>query len=134
MVFILFFQGDQLRSRVRKICEGFRATLYQCPETAAEREEMTVAVDHRIHDLNSVLETTEDHSNKQFRDIALEIDVWQTKVHIIIWLILLSYNYIPFCKETTMIPSGGPDSQYTRQWDISWGTEDCRLKIFCLLT
>ena len=30
-VFIIFFQGEQLKSRVKKICEGFRATLYPCP-------------------------------------------------------------------------------------------------------
>ena len=30
-VFVIFFQGEQLKSRVKKICEGFRATLYPCP-------------------------------------------------------------------------------------------------------
>eukprot|EP00731_Ephydatia_muelleri_P034530 Em0064g12a len=39
-VFILFFQGDQLRTRVKKICEGFRATLYECPETQVQRMEL----------------------------------------------------------------------------------------------
>uniref|UniRef100_A0A1I8FGZ5 V-type proton ATPase subunit a n=1 Tax=Macrostomum lignano TaxID=282301 RepID=A0A1I8FGZ5_9PLAT len=29
-VFIIFFQGEQLKTRVKKICEGFRATLYPC--------------------------------------------------------------------------------------------------------
>ena len=80
VVFILFFQGDQLRSRVRKICEGFRATLYQCPETATERQEMMAAVNNRIYDLQSVLKTTEDHSITQLTEVAQEIDVWQTKV------------------------------------------------------
>ena len=80
VVFILFFQGDQLRSRVRKICEAFRATLYQCPETAAERQEMSGAVHQRIADLRSVLQTTEQHSVTQFTDIALELDTWEAKV------------------------------------------------------
>ena len=31
-VFVIFFQGEQLKSRVKKICEGFRATLYPCPD------------------------------------------------------------------------------------------------------
>ena len=30
-VFIIFYQGDQLKVRVKKICEGFHATLYPCP-------------------------------------------------------------------------------------------------------
>jgi V-type H+-transporting ATPase subunit a len=80
VVFILFFQGDQLRTRVRKICEGFRATLYQCPETSGEREQMTVAVSNRIRDLESVLHTTEQHSLTQLQEVALDIDSWQTKV------------------------------------------------------
>ena len=29
VVFILFFQGDQLRTRVRKICEGYVPPLSQ---------------------------------------------------------------------------------------------------------
>ena len=58
----------------------FHATLYQCPETAPEREEMTVAVANRINDLQSVLRTTEDHSLTQLQEIGQEIDTWQTKV------------------------------------------------------
>ena len=60
----------------------FHATLYQCPETAPEREEMTVAVANRINDLQSVLRTTEDHSLTQLQEIGQEIDTWQTKVRL----------------------------------------------------
>ena len=92
IVFILFFQGDQLRSRVRKICEAFRATLYQCPETADERQEMTVAVLQRINDLRAVLHTTEQHSITQFAEIAQELDTWRTKVGI-----LCKKQILPHC-------------------------------------
>ncbi|XP_019361441.1 PREDICTED: V-type proton ATPase 116 kDa subunit a isoform X8 [Gavialis gangeticus] len=50
-VFIIFFQGDQLKNRVKKICEGFRASLYPCPETPQERKEMASGVNTRIEDL-----------------------------------------------------------------------------------
>ncbi|XP_077827814.1 V-type proton ATPase 116 kDa subunit a 1 isoform X34 [Macaca mulatta] len=50
-VFIIFFQGDQLKNRVKKICEGFRASLYPCPETPQERKEMASGVNTRIDDL-----------------------------------------------------------------------------------
>ncbi|KAM9837297.1 V-type proton ATPase 116 kDa subunit a isoform 10-T10 [Aulostomus maculatus] len=50
-VFIIFFQGDQLKNRVKKICEGFRASLYPCPETQCERKEMLAGVNSRIDDL-----------------------------------------------------------------------------------
>eukprot|EP00731_Ephydatia_muelleri_P014045 Em0007g1355a len=56
-VFILFFQGDQLRTRVKKICEGFRATLYECLETQVQRVELRVTVGNRIEDLRKVLVT-----------------------------------------------------------------------------
>ncbi len=79
-MFILFFQGDQLRSRVRKICEAFRATLYQCPETAEERQKMSMAVSQRMEDLTSVLDTTEEHYRSQMSAIGKDMDVWQTKV------------------------------------------------------
>lgn len=54
-VFIIFFQGDQLKTRVKKICEGFRATLYPCPEAPADRREMAMGVMTRIEDLNTVI-------------------------------------------------------------------------------
>lgn len=53
-VFIIFFQGDQLKTRVKKICEGFRATLYPCPEAPGDRREMAMGVMTRIEDLNTV--------------------------------------------------------------------------------
>ena len=80
MVFILFFQGDQLRSRVRKICEAFRATLYQCPDTTSERQKMMIAVGQRIQDLRSVLDTTEEHSMIQLSEIGSDLHIWETKV------------------------------------------------------
>ncbi|XP_064644409.1 V-type proton ATPase 116 kDa subunit a1-like isoform X3 [Lineus longissimus] len=79
-VFIIFFQGDQLKSRVKKICEGFRATLYPCPETPAERREMAVGVMTRIEDLNTVLGQTQDHRHRVLVAAAKNIKVWFIKV------------------------------------------------------
>ena len=62
---------------------SFRATLYQCPETQAERQEMSAAVANRITDLNSVLRTTEDHSVTQLEEIAKEIGAWEQKVRMV---------------------------------------------------
>lgn len=53
-VFIIFFQGDQLKNKVKKICEGCRGTMYPCPETAAERKEMGEGVKGRLDDLTTV--------------------------------------------------------------------------------
>ena len=53
IIFLLFYLGEQLKSRVKKICEGFRATLYPCPDQAADRREMAVGVMQRLEDLNT---------------------------------------------------------------------------------
>ncbi|CAG0900787.1 unnamed protein product, partial [Cyprideis torosa] len=79
-VFIIFFQGEQLKSRVKKICEGFRATLYPCPETPAERREMALGVMTRIEDLNTVLGQTTDHRHRVLVAAAKNIRNWFTKV------------------------------------------------------
>ncbi|RXN12828.1 V-type proton ATPase 116 kDa subunit a-like isoform X2 [Labeo rohita] len=69
-VFIIFFQGDQLKNRVKKICEGFRASLYPCPETPQERKEMAAGVNSRIDDLQMVLNQTEDHRQRVLQAAA----------------------------------------------------------------
>jgi len=79
-VFIIFFQGEQLKSRVKKICEGFRATLYPCPETPAERREMAIGVMTRIEDLNTVLSQTQEHRHRVLVAAAKNIKVWFIKV------------------------------------------------------
>lgn len=79
-MFIIFFQGDQLKSRVKKICEGFRATLYPCPETPAERREMAIGVMTRIEDLNTVLGQTQDHRHRVLVAAAKNIKNWFIKV------------------------------------------------------
>nr|UQS87549.1 ATPase H+ transporting V0 subunit a1b [Rhamdia quelen] len=79
-VFIIFFQGDQLKNRVKKICEGFRATLYPCPETSQERKEMAAGVNTRIDDLQMVLNQTEDHRQRVLQAAAKTLRVWFIKV------------------------------------------------------
>lgn len=80
-VFIIFFQGEQLRSRVKKICEGFRASLYPCPDTPPERREMLGGVIARIEDLNTVLIQTNDHRHRVLVAAAKNIKSWFVKVH-----------------------------------------------------
>uniref|UniRef100_A0A667WRJ6 V-type proton ATPase subunit a n=1 Tax=Myripristis murdjan TaxID=586833 RepID=A0A667WRJ6_9TELE len=79
-VFIIFFQGDQLKNRVKKICEGFRASLYPCPETPQERKEMAAGVNARIEDLQMVLNQTEDHRQRVLQAAAKTVRVWFIKV------------------------------------------------------
>lgn len=87
-VFIIFFQGDQLKMRVKKICEGFRATMYPCPEAPADRREMAMGVKTRLDDLNTVLSQTQDHRHRVLVSAARNIRAWMMKV----WKIKAIYH------------------------------------------
>ncbi len=63
-VFIVFFQGEELKVRVKKICEGFHAAVYPCPERGSERREMMYGVNTRLDDLTTVLTQTTDHRHR----------------------------------------------------------------------
>ncbi|KAG8192050.1 hypothetical protein JTE90_025316 [Oedothorax gibbosus] len=80
VVFILFFQGDQLKGRVKKICDGFHATLYPCPETFEERQSMLSGVKTRLEDLHQVLNQTRDHRLRLLSNAAKSIKLWLIKV------------------------------------------------------
>ncbi|XP_071108345.1 V-type proton ATPase 116 kDa subunit a1-like isoform X13 [Haliotis cracherodii] len=79
-VFIIFFQGEQLKARVKKICEGFKAALYPCPDSPQEREEMLKGVSTRLEDLKMVLNQTQDHRHRVLVGAQKEIRTWIIKV------------------------------------------------------
>nr|XP_060635689.1 V-type proton ATPase 116 kDa subunit a 4 isoform X2 [Anolis sagrei ordinatus] len=79
-VFIIFYQGEQLRLKIKKICDGFRATVYPCPESAGERREMAAGVNTRIEDLNTVIIQTESHRQVLLQEASTKLWSWQIKV------------------------------------------------------
>ncbi|XP_074123905.1 V-type proton ATPase 116 kDa subunit a 4 [Sminthopsis crassicaudata] len=79
-IFIIFYQGDQLKKKVSKICEGFRATVYPCPEVASERREMLANVNVRLEDLNTVITQTESHRQRLLQEAAANWYSWSIKV------------------------------------------------------
>jgi len=87
-VFLIFLQGEQLKNRVKKICEGFRATVYHCPEQAQERREILVGVATRLEDLKTVLSQTEEHRRRLLIAAAKNMNGWVTKV----WKIKAIYH------------------------------------------
>lgn len=69
-----------MKTRVKKICEGFRATLYPCPESPSDRREMAMGVMTRIEDLNTVLGQTQDHRHRVLVAAAKNLKNWFVKV------------------------------------------------------
>ncbi|XP_053321240.1 V-type proton ATPase 116 kDa subunit a 4-like [Spea bombifrons] len=79
-VFIVFYQGEQLKQKVLKICDGFKATVYTYPESPSERSAMTDEITTRIVDLNSVITQTESHRQRLLLEAAKNLGVWEVKV------------------------------------------------------
>ncbi|ELW68822.1 V-type proton ATPase 116 kDa subunit a isoform 4 [Tupaia chinensis] len=79
-IFIIFYQGEQLRKKIEKICDGFRATIYPCPEAAAERREMLAGVNVRLEDLITVITQTDSHRQHLLQEAAANWHSWVIKV------------------------------------------------------
>ncbi|XP_052495217.1 V-type proton ATPase 116 kDa subunit a 4 [Budorcas taxicolor] len=79
-IFIIFYQGEQLREKIKKVCDGFRATVYPCPELALERKEMLQGVNMRLEDLFTVLTQTESHRQSLLQEAAANWHSWAMKV------------------------------------------------------
>lgn len=75
-VFVAFFQGEQLKSRVKKVCSGFHASFYPCPSAHQERTDMVQGVKTRLEDLNLVLNQTRDHRQRVLVSVAKELHGW----------------------------------------------------------
>ncbi|XP_031834864.1 V-type ATPase subunit a family protein Vha100-2 [Nomia melanderi] len=78
--FVAFFQGEQLKSRIKKVCSGFHASLYPCPHSHAERLDIVKGVRTRLEDLNMVLNETQDHRQRVLHSVAKELPNWTIMV------------------------------------------------------
>ncbi|KAL3270757.1 hypothetical protein HHI36_021282 [Cryptolaemus montrouzieri] len=79
-VFVAFFQGEQLKSRIKKVCSGFHASMYPCPSSIQERDEMLQGIKLRLKDLEMVLNQTQDHRQRVLVSVAKELQNWSIMV------------------------------------------------------
>mmetsp|Transcript_8545 Transcript_8545/g.21583 ORF Transcript_8545/g.21583 Transcript_8545/m.21583 type:complete len:819 (-) Transcript_8545:19-2475(-) len=79
-VFIVFFQGRHSQARIKKICESFGANLYTCPEASSERRTMHEQVQHRLSDLEMVLNQTKEHNMRTLAMLADNVVNWNEAV------------------------------------------------------
>ncbi|KAI4459103.1 vacuolar proton atpase [Holotrichia oblita] len=79
-VFVAFYQGEQLKSRINKVCTGFHASIYSCPNISQEREEMLKNVRTQIEDVTLVLNQTKDHRQRVLVGVAKELQNWTVMV------------------------------------------------------
>ena len=79
-VFVIFFQGSNLKNKIQKICEGFRATIYPCPAIAADRRGVSTKVLTRLSDLEVTLTETNGYRNRVLGTVSKNIKCWFSKV------------------------------------------------------
>ncbi|KAF5289210.1 hypothetical protein FQR65_LT00098 [Abscondita terminalis] len=79
-VFLVFFQGEELKTRVKKICAGFHAKLYVCPSSKTERAELESSLKVRLEDLMTVLNQTQDHRQRVLTTVTKELHNWMVMV------------------------------------------------------
>ncbi|TDG47003.1 hypothetical protein AWZ03_006584 [Drosophila navojoa] len=79
-VFVAFFQGEQLKQRIKKVCVGYHAEVYPCPSSAAERAGMIKDVSMRIEDLKMVINQSADHRSRVLSSAANHLARWTIMV------------------------------------------------------
>jgi V-type H+-transporting ATPase subunit a len=65
-----------LKNRVKKVCSGYHASLYPCPENYEEREDMLKGVQVRLEDLNMVINQTQDQRQRVLFSVAKDLPKW----------------------------------------------------------
>lgn len=79
-VFVAFFQGEQLKQRIKKVCAGYHADVYPCPSSHTERSEMIRDVNTRLEDLKLVLNQSADHRLRVLSSAAKHLPRWTIMV------------------------------------------------------
>ncbi|XP_068143467.1 V-type proton ATPase 116 kDa subunit a1-like [Drosophila tropicalis] len=93
-VFVAFFQGDQLKQRIKKVCTGYHASVYPCPSSSAERAEMIRDVNVRLEDLKLVLNQSADHRQRVLSAASKKLPSWVIMVRKMkaIYFVLNQFN------------------------------------------
>nr|KYP58616.1 Vacuolar proton translocating ATPase [Cajanus cajan] len=79
-VFVVFFSGEQARTKILKICEAFGANCYPVPEDISKQRQITREVSSRLTDLEATLEAGIRHRNKALTSVADHLAKWMNMV------------------------------------------------------
>uniref|UniRef100_A0A7N0UKU1 V-type proton ATPase subunit a n=1 Tax=Kalanchoe fedtschenkoi TaxID=63787 RepID=A0A7N0UKU1_KALFE len=80
MVFVVFFSGEQARSKIIKICEAFGANCYPVPEDITKQRQITGEVISRLSELEATLDAGICHRNKALASIGSQLTKWSNLV------------------------------------------------------
>ncbi|KAJ9178183.1 hypothetical protein P3X46_010088 [Hevea brasiliensis] len=79
-VFVVFFSGEQARTKILKICEAFGANCYPVPEDVTKQRQITREVLSRLSELEATLDAGIRHRNKALASIGYQLTKWMNMV------------------------------------------------------
>ncbi|XP_004505946.1 V-type proton ATPase subunit a1-like [Cicer arietinum] len=79
-VFVVFFSGEQARTKILKICEAFGANCYPVPEDITKQRQITREVSSRLTDLEATLDAGIRHRNKALSSVGGHLAKWMDMV------------------------------------------------------
>ncbi|KAL8089790.1 hypothetical protein AgCh_039316 [Apium graveolens] len=75
-VFVVFFSGEQAKSKILKICEAFGANCYPVPEDMTKQRQLTREVLSRLSELEITLDAGIRHRSKALTSINFYLTKW----------------------------------------------------------
>ncbi|PPS13627.1 hypothetical protein GOBAR_AA06956 [Gossypium barbadense] len=79
-VFVVFFSGEQARTKILKICEAFGANCYPVPEDFSKQRQITREILSRLSELETTLDAGIRHQNKALTSIGYHLTQWMSMV------------------------------------------------------
>jgi V-type H+-transporting ATPase subunit a len=77
---VVFFSGEQARTKILKICEAFGANCYPVPEDTTKQRQLTREVLSRLSDLEATLDAGTRHRNNALNSVGYSLTNWITTV------------------------------------------------------
>jgi len=94
-VFIVFYQGDKLKTKIEKSFESFSVNKYNCPETSSERRGLLEQLNSKLDSLKEVLDRGWDQRSQTLTNIGQQLFHWASRVskEKMIYHTLNQFNY-----------------------------------------
>lgn len=79
-VFVVFFSGEQAKTKILKICDAFGANCYPVPEDITKQRQITREVSSRLSELEATLDAGIRHRNKALTTVGHQLWRWTIMV------------------------------------------------------
>ncbi|KAK0604404.1 hypothetical protein LWI29_015356 [Acer saccharum] len=79
-IFVVFFSGEQARTKILKICEAFGANCYPVPEDITKQRQIIREVVSRLSELEATLDAGIRHRDKALSSVGYHLTKWMSMV------------------------------------------------------